>query len=160
MNLYARKLSYEELVEAGVDLSDPENYNTFGFDLTLTFAQMPVPVQHSHISNGHEDKGGGHQSAYEEEKEKTGIVTDTSEIEIKTLYIEEENERFPVLAYVVTRQSISWLKDMYEADLTVFNAADTSYVITDSRAVLNLPEGLSLAATEKGQTEQTVMGEI
>ena len=47
-DLSVRKLSYEELVEAGVDLSDPENYNTFGFDLTLTFAQMPVPVQHSH----------------------------------------------------------------------------------------------------------------
>ena len=64
------------------------------------------------------------------------------------------------ITHISTTQTVSWLKDMYSVNLGVINVADSNYVIENSSAEINLEDGLSLAATKKGQTAKIDMGNI
>ncbi len=153
--LTVRRMELEEMLEAGVDFSDPENYNLFVFKVTLTFAQTPIPVEINYVSGsggtsytfsyeGGEQGGSGERTVYIQE------ITQT-----------EEEDEVPILAYVSTTQHVSWLKDMYEVELGILNAADSRYTIEDAVATLNLPEsGVSLAKLVGGQSLTQEMGTI
>ena len=157
-DLTVRRMTLEEMVEAGVDFSNPNNYNRFVFRVTLTFEQRPIPVTIEYIGGfgGATIDLGGNGSG--------GGSAGNSEPKI-TLHLQDipttEEEDVPILAYVTTTQSVSWLKEMYEVELGILNAADTRYVIEEAVASLNLPkEGVSLAKTKTGQSLIQDMGSI
>lgn len=53
---------------------------------------------------------------------------------------------------------LSWLKEFYDVDLTIVNNADDDFSIQNSKAVLNLPDGLSLADTYREENLTQIMG--
>lgn len=53
---------------------------------------------------------------------------------------------------------LSWLKEFYDVDLTIINNADDDFSIQNSKAVLNLPDGLSLADTYREENLTQIMG--
>ncbi|MDE6700659.1 MAG: PKD domain-containing protein, partial [Acetatifactor sp.] len=160
-DISVRRMTLEEMAEAGVDFSDPENMHTFSFSVDLTFVEKPRKVvglkfgqpfelkwkdgEHEPGGDGHilniqgipfPDNGGGKQA---EQREKPKLI----------------------LAYISTSESVSWLKDMYEVQLGILNAADSQFVLADAVATLNLPEdGVSLAKTVYGQKRTQSMGDI
>lgn len=151
-NLEVHKMDLEEMIEAGVDFSDPKNYASSTISISLTFAQCPIPVQVEY------QNGAFFEYTYEIPEKNGGISGDsgTGKIVIQNIIspateCEEESEK-PILAYLHTVQSVAWLKDMYSVNLGILNAADTEFTLEDSRAELVLPKGLSLAAT-KGEQE-------
>ena len=160
-----RKLTYEEMIKEGVNLSDPSNYNTFEFTITLELQQTPLPVEHVHMTklggtklqiNPSQSDGAyayGGSTGTESGQENSGIS-----IEIKEAQV-QDNEDVPILAYVSTTQSVSWLKEMFCVELGILNAADSSYSITESQAVIHLPKGISLASAS-GNTAMQKMGTI
>ncbi len=155
----ATRMTLEELVEYGVDLSNPENYNTFTFRVELKFEETPLPVIcdfsgvgiPAKASHNSESKGG-----YYVCKGNGGGR------EIQAICRENEAGELEVdsVVYLSTTQSVSWLKDMYNVQLTVINNADSSFPIEQASATLSLPEGLSLAETKSGQTLTTQFGTI
>ncbi|MBQ4069239.1 MAG: PKD domain-containing protein, partial [Lachnospiraceae bacterium] len=155
-NLSVRRMTMQELVDAGVDLSDPENYNRSVFTVNLIFEEKPIPVEYVLVEGKttkiEEKTPGGNQEKPEEDKPDNG----GGGREIIISSVGEE----PVYVYLSQSRSISWLKDMYNVSLGVFNQADTKYVLENSKAVLNLPEGVSLAKTGKGQSLEIDMGDI
>ena len=155
-NLTSRRLSLQEMVDAGIDLIDPSIYHTFSFSVDLTFAQSPLPVRYEYIVNWNTctlksvsgGGGGGGSHGY-----------GGSSIQFKPIGGNPESGE-PILAYVHTNQSISWMKEMFEVSLGILNNASTEYVITDSVATLDIPNGLSLVSTEGGQSLRQYMGDI
>ena len=164
-DLTVRRMTLEEMVDAGVDFSAPENYNRFVFNVTLSFKECPQPVNIEFV-------GGADMGWYEVNWNMPGngnveSAESTSNLYFKAVEREvtkeeaiESQEQVPVLVYVRTTQAIEWLKEMYEVELGILNAADSQYVIEDSVAHLNLPEGVSLAKTKSGQSLTQEMGAI
>ena len=163
-DLTVRRMTMEEMVEAGVDFSAPENYNRFVFNLTLTFKESPVPVNVQFV--GGESNHEWHEVEWNAgEGSFTPNTPGNSHIYLKPVERErtegeEVTEEVPVLVYVRTTQSIEWLKEMFEVELGILNAADSEYVIEDSTATLHLPQRVSLAATKSGQSLMQSMGDI
>ena len=156
--LTVHRMELEEMLEAGVDFSDPENYNLFVFNVTLTFAQSPYPVEIKYVSGS---GGTSYNFTYESEEQGSSGERTVYIQEIAQTTETEEEEEVPILAYVSTTQHVSWLKDMYEVELGILNAADSRYTIEDSVATLNLPEsGVSLAKLVGGQSLTQEMGTI
>lgn len=54
--------------------------------------------------------------------------------------------------------NISWLKEFYDIDLTIINNADDDFSIQNSKAILNLPDGLSLVDTDREENLTQIMG--
>ncbi len=163
------RMTLEEMVEAGVDFSAPENMHRFTFEVALEFAEYPIPVDIVYIVDslgagvfegegggfGVEDKpiGGQGGGNFDREKPKAKVVKPKNE---QGMAVIEQ----PIIVTVRTVQTVSWLKDMYSVELGVLNTADSKYVIEDSCATINLPSGISLAATHSGQSPTAYMGDI
>ena len=168
--LTVHRMNLQEIVDAGVDLSDPANLHTFTFTVTLTFEDYPIPINYIYYGEdfiqGSEDSGnsgglgldaptpnGGKEPGLKEKyKIQTKIVSNPTEA---------GEPAAPVLfAYMRNTQTVSWLKDMYMVELGVLNIADSKYVIENSTATIHLPEGMSLAVTADGQSETQSMGSL
>ena len=157
-NLTFHRMTLEEIIEAGVDLSDPENLHTYTFSVTLGYEERPIPVVFSGMSAGKLKKGssrGGGFRTYTAEGNGGSIQVICKEPEA-----ENEEPQPQALIYVNTQQTVSWLKDMYNVQLAVINQADSGFTLSQSSATLSLPGGLSLAATKSGQTMTKELGDI
>ena len=157
-NLTFHRMTLEEILEAGVDLSDPENLHTYTFNVTLAYAERPIPVVFNGMSAGTLKKGsstGGGFRTYTAEGNGGSIQVICKEPEA-----ENEEPQPQALIYVNTQQTVSWLKDMYNVQLAVINQADSGFALSQSSATLSLPGGLSLAATKSGQTMTKEFGDI
>ena len=157
-NLTFHRMTLEEILEAGVDLSDPENLHTYTFNVTLAYAERPIPVVFNGMSAGTLKKGsstGGGFRTYTAEGNGGSIQVICKEPEA-----ENEEPQPQALIYVNTQQTVSWLKDMYNVQLAVINQADSGFTLSQSSATLSLPGGLSLAATKSGQTMTKEFGDI
>ena len=153
------RMTIQEIVDAGVDLSSPANLNTYTFKTTLTFQKTPIPIVVEELEGGidqsqNEGTSGGFGTPNfeigwggKEEKKATGNA--------KLINASEDVmnvEPVPVLAVMTTTQSISWLKSMYSATLTITNMADSKYVLEDSTGTIKLPDGVSLAVMDVSKT--------
>lgn len=154
------RMTMDEMLAAGVDVTSPANLNRVTFEINLAFTEQPIPEKHV-ITKGIAGSGGG---------EGTGGSTGSSggigaeagpggggsgksgNTRIEPVEYDNSDVDVPIVAYIHTTQSISWLKDMYMVELGVLNAADSSYVINDASATLFLPEGISPAVTKNGQS--------
>ena len=162
-NITVHRMTLEEMIEAGVDFTDPDNVHSFTFEIELTFAQEPHPtVVQWYGSGGNGGNGTSFGSGFWLDTNIT--LSDGSDVQIKAIVPEtpqEIEEIEPILAYVRTSETISFLKEMYAVDLGVINNATSEFVIEDCYAELRLPDGLSLAATTNDtNTFKQKMGDI
>ena len=166
-SLTVHRMSLEEMIEAGVDFNNPSNSHTFRFEIELTFAQEPIPTIIEYVGGGGGGGGGwggGWAGGWGGGGGGGGCtLSDGSHVQFQPIIpeTEEEEEIPPILAYVRTSESISFLKEMYAVDLGVMNNASSEFTIVNSKARLELPSGLSLAATTKNNNHLTQdMGDI
>lgn len=161
-DLNIHRMSLGEMIAAGIDLSSPENMETFSFTVELVFQKQPIPVEVEYYIIGGDS--GSKKPIIKPANGNSENVEKRNGIQLK--YVdkpkdtEEDKEDVPVLAYISTCQTISWLKKMYQVDLGILNNAEPQFTITDSKATLELPEGVTLAATKNGQSLVQSMGTI
>ena len=154
------RMSIQEIVDAGVDLSSPANLNTYTFKTTLTFQKTPIPVVVDVIegdvfqSQGDAPSGGFDTPNFEipwsggNEKRAGGkarLINVSGDI--------ADAQPVPVIAVITTTQSVSWLKSMYNASLTITNMADSKYILEDSTSTIELPDGVSLAVMDSSKND-------
>ncbi|HCJ08698.1 MAG TPA: hypothetical protein DHV96_10180, partial [Lachnospiraceae bacterium] len=157
-----RQMEFDEIVNAGIDLSDPENQHIFTVRTKLSFSNEIRKQQQESIismveaagvrtslaggsgsSGGNTGDGGGHD-----------IVDD--DITMKKM---DDKPKLYYTMYIT--QSISWLKDMYEATLIVYNNASSQTIVAkDLTTTLQMPSGLSLAGTKNGQSMTQTLPEL
>lgn len=148
-------MELEEMIEAGVDFSRPENYHTYVFSVELSFGLSPIPVIVEY--SGHIGGAGVSQTLQDtstggddyRSKRKITIKTEIVEPE----EVEETKEGYinPILLCCTTTQSVTWLKEIYNVELAVFNNANPTFPIENASAALELPDGVSLAKLKSGQ---------
>lgn len=156
-NLSVHRMSLEEIIEAGIDFNNPDNYHSYSFTIELTFAQEPIPTVIQYVQIGRKNGygvfggfiGGNGSSPSGSVKLKDGSTVEIQPIVYASPEIEEE---VSILIYVRTIQNISFMKDMYAVELGVINNVSSKFVIKNCSATLNLPDGLSLAITTKKQS--------
>ena len=163
--LTASEMTYEEMVEAGVDVNDPGNQHLYKYELVLEFTPNTELLSLAYyidqeggpqIMGGAKLTEGGEinlsdKIIEEEGGERVGIRYTTDEGETVSVY--PVSERF----FLIIRGEVHWLKEMYDVELMVINTSMTD-TVEDAEAELTLPEGLSLAAMS-GE-EQSLVQEI
>ena len=130
-NLSVHRMSLEEMVGLGVSFDSASNRHKYVFEINLVYEQKEYGLSWiingdgsgAPLGSGHiETSGGGH-------------------IEVHAEVIEDQ----PILVFVNKRDEISWLKEMYQVDLTIVNMADFQFYIEGATAMLSYPSGVSLA---------------
>ena len=163
--LTASEMTYEEMVEAGVDVNDPGNQHLYKYELVLEFTPNTELLSLAYYIDQEGDprmiggakltEGGeinlSDKIIEEESGERVGIRYTTDEGETVSVY--PVSERF----FLIIRGEVHWLKEMYDVELMIINTSMTD-TVEDAEAELTLPEGLSLAAMS-GE-EQSLVQEI
>lgn len=156
-SLKVEPMTYQEIIDAGIDVSDPANNHVWKYAITLEFTmgaeEEPVrcPVEYCVNERGN-IVGGGGGGGWIEIEWPFNVDDPTPEI-IRP----EKIGVFPISEkiYLVIYGDAHWLKEMFNVELVV---ANNSYMdeITDCTASLQLPEGLSLAAMLGEQQTSTI----
>ena len=157
--LKVERMSLQEIIDSGVDISNPDNLNICIVSVTIQLEKSPIPTVIEYISRSGENSGeciiksiGG--ITYEEDP--SGSSTYKEELP-KVIRADKEE---PIFAFIQTSTTATWLKDMYSVNLTILNAAEPTFTLKDCHANLNLPDGVSLAVTKDEQSLYSYMGDI
>lgn len=146
-NINTYRMELPELIEAGVDLSDPANYYTYRCELVLIFESRPLPVVSKMLipakaSHATTPPGKGRHIV------NTPFEIDGGEGEL----IVEDGV---MVATVMTVEAgVSWLKEMYCVNLDVINCSQGSFTLENGNAILNVPEGMSFVPAENSRSIQ------
>lgn len=148
-----KEMSYDEIVDAGIDINAIENKQVYNCTAVLTF----TPTS----SSG--SVGGGGGSSLPTNITFDYICTDTEVFNAEPVRFGNTSV-CPVAKdiYLIIYSSTTWLKEMFEVQLLVTNTSAIEK-IRDCVAKINLPEGLSLAVMndELGQqSEELSIGMI
>ena len=156
--IFMHRMSIDEMIEKGVNLSSPSNYHTYQFSVELRFSESPLPAYIEYQGPLEKEEIIGNIS-YSNTHIQAALLPPWKHINGSRV-IAESQEIPPAVAYIKTTQTVSWLKDMYLVELGINNNAASGFTIHDASATLELPRGLSLATTQSGQTLVNRMGSI
>ena len=160
-------MTVEEIKEAGIDTSAPENQYVYTIETTLVFEQQTItlpPVVTT--GTGKVYSGGGttyvstHGGTSTSIKPSGGSTTKKTAITTAVIANEDHPEVAPTLAYLVIPSTVSWLKEFFNVQMILINQAAEPFVIQNSKVTLELPEGLSLADTSTPQSLTVDLGDI
>jgi hypothetical protein len=150
------RMTLDEIIAAGVDISAPENQHVWKFQINLGFKTWEVAVN---SSGGGADTLGGGGGGYSSGLTEFGYSAEGQTVEIEFIPPPEPGIP-PSIAYLVIPGEAKWLKEFFEVGLIIENTADPEFVIDEAMAHLNLPKGLALAPTRIPQNVQMDMGSI
>ncbi len=141
-----KEMTYEEIIDAGIDVDAIENKQVYNCTAVLTFTP-------SSSSSG--SIGGG---TLPENITFDYICTETEVFNAEPVRFGNTSV-CPVAkdVYLIIYSSTTWIKEMFEVQLLITNTSAIE-TIRDCAAKINLPEGLSLAAMndELGQQNEEV----
>lgn len=144
-SLSVEEMTYSEILAAGIDVTDPDNNHVWKFAAELEFVAAPalpfdipnIPVTGYFNGTGKFIGGAGWGWNHVGGSGGGGGGTGWG----MNIGIFPISENFVLVIY----GEAHWLKEMYNVELLVINNSYTDD-ITDCKAALMLPEGLSLAA--------------
>lgn len=147
-----RRLTYDEIVEAGIDVANPANRNVTEFEVVLFFGEFentPAPIRVNEV--GHFVGSPGCTVERCSFEVGPGRVTGRAVINA---------DGSPSVWWLVLPGEASWLKEFFEVKLVVTNLATADFAFTQGTARLNLPAGLTLAPTRAPQSLSVPMDDI
>lgn len=155
--LTVKRMALDEIVAAGIDPYKPENQWIYKFEVHLAFTQQN-PVQPI-IVNGY---GNGLSGLEPFTITNPGSTTTTSYVYPYVVPVPGHPEVAPTVYYLVIPGEARWLKDFFEAGLTMTNTSEegTPFVVTDASATLNIPDGLTLMPTVYSDNKTIQIGSL
>lgn len=164
------KMTFDEIVAAGIDINAAENRNVVRIDVTLVYEKMPIKTEiywngvnavaepvYVKSSNGTTRKltpyvfGG---SGYSGSSGGGGSY---------------ESIETPTIVYIDVPVEFSYLKEFFSVSLHIINHASEDFSLLNNTIKLNVPDGLSVVETNsseskanvyvdeiKGQTQKTI----
>lgn len=154
-SLTSKELTYQEIVAAGIDVSDPDNQHVYRFSTVLHFTpedKVTYEIPFNYYVNtlgvvlGTGSGGGGGGTG-------GGILFRCGKWSGRIYPVSRD-------AYLIIYGEARWLKEMFQVQLLLNNSSknQTAQAVT---AELEIPEGLSLAAMTGGpQTRRVSIGTI
>ncbi|MBR6968613.1 MAG: hypothetical protein IKH78_08775, partial [Ruminococcus sp.] len=133
--LVVKEMDLPEIIEAGINLSNPANYHVYKYETKLTFGAE----QYVMLNYVTKDEDGN------KEVVRRKIIYNGEEATIvnQTITVNEE-------MYMIVTGECKWLKEFYEVQLIVINNDDLP--LNNCRAVLNVPDGLTLVNSTAAMT--------
>ncbi|MDR3119806.1 MAG: PKD domain-containing protein, partial [Clostridiales bacterium] len=155
--LSVKRMDYDEIIAAGIDVTDPENQFLWKFELVFEFTESEktfvVPYYVNHTGTIVGGGGGGVGGAWAWSGGGTGWGVQG--------YIPSGNPSAPpTVVFLTIYGNASWLKEFFQVDLDIVNFAPEGCDIADLNALLDVPEGLSLAPLPTPQNARFEMGAI
>ena len=168
-DLTVERMTLEEIIAAGIDVTDPANQQVFHFTIHLTYGTYEAMIETMYNGEGEVLKDPEPIHIFnqdDEEREVTVTIVpiggggggtgggggwgDTPET--------------PMVVVLDIPGTASWLKDFFEVHLTVFNQADSEFALDNCFATLNVPGGLTLMETaitssDPGRSMGTIYGQ-
>ncbi|MCD7772083.1 MAG: leucine-rich repeat protein [Oscillospiraceae bacterium] len=148
----ATEMTYDEIVDAGIDVDAEENQHVWKFEATFTFTvgleTFDVSTILGYSSSSSSSSGSGSYIA----SEGGWHSCSSSSGALYTFGI------FPMMTEgfcLVVYGEAHWLKEMYNVELIVMNESQVE-TIEDCAATLSLPEGMSLATMVSDQQSLTI----
>ncbi|MGN1417991.1 MAG: fibronectin type III domain-containing protein, partial [Acutalibacteraceae bacterium] len=128
------EMTLDEIVAAGIDVSDPANQQTYQVSVTLIYGEQKIPV--TYIRND--------TKIISFKIDDYDFKTNNSNYKpISISYIpNDRNEE--IIAVAAIDCTASYLKQFFNATLTIFNNAAESFNIVDCSADINVPDGLTV----------------
>ena len=161
--LTAEEMTYDEIIDAGIDPSAPGNNHVFEYELKLEFEPGIDWASLLFYMNGNGDflgpklpsGGGGNDVDFTPGRSWTWISPeggDKGHFAIESKEGKEEIIVYPVseYMYLIIRGEVTWLKEMFDVEMLVINNSMTD-TLEKLTCTLDLPEGLSLATMVEGQ---------
>lgn len=148
-NMVVSEMTQDEIIDAGIDINDPDNQHVFKYQITLVFKDGPeIPII---IIKNNNDQLIKHFIGGKEQEELTTEDANGSKLNIK---------RVSEYMYMIVQGEARWQKEMFHAQLLVLNTSKVDD-LENCTATINLPDGLSLAAMNSGsQMEKVELGTI
>ena len=141
------RMTFEEIVAAGIDVTKPENQNIVSVGVKLTYGSVEQDA--SFIFNMVTKEAIGDLSY---DSDRDGYV----DRELVPVVLSEK-----AIAYLDLPIGASLLKEFFDVRLTIVNNASSEFSMLDNVITLNLPEGLSIVEAEGAEANATVeIGEI
>ncbi|MGN1131288.1 MAG: leucine-rich repeat protein, partial [Ruminococcus sp.] len=136
------RMTFNEIVDAGVDVYDPANQNVFSVEVTLRFGEEEVPVKYirnekkiiKYVVNP--SKPGEPDP---EPEKKTGPGSSIKHIEFIS---NSKNEEF--IAILRFDAKAKALKEFFDVKLYIVNNATSDFVIKNNSVDLYVPDGLTM----------------
>jgi PKD repeat protein len=163
--LDSRQLSYEEIVERGIDVADPENQNVFLAEIHLAIVGYEGPATSPNVEivysegtivdvvyNGDFGGDGGAGGGWPQ----GSLVTDDY---VYTPHFVTVGGH-PGVQWMIIPVKGSYLKEFFEVRMIVQNLASTPFTFEQGQAQLDLPTGLALAPTATPQSLTASMPDI
>ena len=153
--LTSRVMTLQEIIDAGIDPNDPDNQHVYQFTVNL---QVTDP--------GGGGGGGGGGGSFGGYLGGGGFIGGGSggwtcrrlacrgTVSGSTVYVayHEVAPGVPTLTTLVIPFRARWLKEFFDVSMTINNLAeDPSFVLSNGSAMLELPPGLTLPTTGRGE---------
>ncbi|HVW19182.1 MAG TPA: nidogen-like domain-containing protein, partial [Solirubrobacteraceae bacterium] len=156
--LVSHQLTPQEIEDAGIDTSDPDNQLVYGFDITLDYTGDPS-LPHELCGNlngagqfvggtafGACGGGGGGGGA-------SGCAGTSCHGSGGLVAVGTTIQGHPLIELLHLSGHATVLKQLFSVDMTVANLSGEPFDLTGGSATLSLPAGLSLAPTATPQSE-------
>lgn len=158
-DLTVRRMKLDEIQAAGIDVTAPENQWVYEFEVHLAF----VPAQDNRIIvNGTGQFLGGSSGWWYYPSGGGGSSGSGGGYYVSPYVVPNPGhpEVPPTVMYLVIPGEARWLKEFFEVTLALENTASPEFVLANSKATLNLPDGLVLAPTYDSQSLEVNLGDI
>ncbi|MBR5285137.1 MAG: PKD domain-containing protein, partial [Clostridia bacterium] len=164
-SLTVKEMTLQEIIDAGIDVTAPENQHVVEFTVTMEFqvspdiiAKRPVTAYINMVGDvlpTREPHGWDWDFDWEEDPDDDDDNSDNDDnvkwpddLKIGVFPLSKE-------VYLVIYGQTHWLKEMFNVELLVANSS-AMYNISDCVAQLELPEGLSLATMISEQQSEVI----
>ena len=169
--LTVERMTLEEIIAAGIDVTDPANQQVFHFTIHLTYGEYEALIDTMYNGEGEvlvDPEPIRILDPDDEEREVTVTIVPIGGGGISGPvggggWGGDEPDT-PLVVVLDIPGTASWLKDFFEVHLTVFNQADREFALDNCNAYLNVPSGLTLMDTaittaDPSQSMGTIYGQ-
>ncbi len=118
------KMSYQEIINSGIDLSNPDNYEVYRYEIKLVYEKREVPIIYEIVVNGSgetlkkEQLAFGNGTTQEKENRITGggcSVVSSGNGEASNVFV------------ITISGGVEWMKNFYAVDTYIQNAMSETF---------------------------------
>ncbi|MDE6761667.1 MAG: PEGA domain-containing protein [Lachnospiraceae bacterium] len=142
-----KEMTYEEMKKAGIE--PKENQVVFQYDVKLDFGKDKIGTSISINSEKPSVTYYYHDGAYTILPAETSDEKSKKSESVTVSNVSDDPSKPVIMITRIVPVTISWMKNIYEVEVTICNQAGEEFSLEDTIASLNLPDGLEPAVMKK-----------
>ncbi|MFT3951719.1 MAG: PKD domain-containing protein [Oscillospiraceae bacterium] len=156
-DIKVERLDLNEIIKLGVDITAPENQYVYKYEIHAEYKDSSrtiiVEANGTGVLLYSDDR-------WTSDETQEYIYSPILRNNYVKVIPNDDPSQPPTVAVLNVSIESTWLKEFFNVNLTLINNASTQFSIQDATAQLELPNGLSLAATNKDNDKYREIGTI